>query len=175
MDETRKQIIIHEIENWKKNRLLPVQYCDFLLALYTEGNGIGKKSKGIQGRSKAWLWLLVIPVIMFFIYFTELSLILQISISVIYVFSGMILSVYLYKKGLLFQIPLMITAIIFLFISVEYSKLFFAENVISLYFILVVNCLIWTLIGRKFKLLYFTISGITGLMLLVISIFTPFM
>ena len=33
MDETRKQIIINEIHYWKKNHLLPEQYCDFLLAL----------------------------------------------------------------------------------------------------------------------------------------------
>ncbi len=45
MDETRKQIIINEIEYWKEHHLLPEQYCDFLLALYTEGNGIEKKEK----------------------------------------------------------------------------------------------------------------------------------
>ena len=35
MDENRKQIIINEIIYWKKNRMLPEHYCDFLLALYT--------------------------------------------------------------------------------------------------------------------------------------------
>ena len=39
MDENRKQIIIKEIGYWKNNKLLPEQYCDFLLALYTEGTG----------------------------------------------------------------------------------------------------------------------------------------
>ena len=41
MDQQRKAIIIHEIKYWKDNHLLPEHYCDFLLALYTEGTGPG--------------------------------------------------------------------------------------------------------------------------------------
>ncbi|GEM00497.1 hypothetical protein SAMN05421839_10136 [Halolactibacillus halophilus] len=39
MDQQRKATIIHEIKYWKDNHLLPEHYCDFLLALYTEGTG----------------------------------------------------------------------------------------------------------------------------------------
>lgn len=39
MDQQRKAAIIHEIKYWKDNHLLPEHYCDFLLALYTEGTG----------------------------------------------------------------------------------------------------------------------------------------
>lgn len=39
MDQQRKATIIHEIKYWKDNHLLPAHYCDFLLALYTEGTG----------------------------------------------------------------------------------------------------------------------------------------
>ncbi len=39
MDQQRKATIIHEIKYWKDNHLLPPHYCDFLLALYTEGTG----------------------------------------------------------------------------------------------------------------------------------------
>ena len=39
MNESRKQIIINEIGYWKKNQILPEQYCDFLLALYTKATG----------------------------------------------------------------------------------------------------------------------------------------
>lgn len=37
MDKQRKETIVHEIKYWKENHLLPSHYCDFLLALYTEG------------------------------------------------------------------------------------------------------------------------------------------
>ncbi|GAA0362701.1 hypothetical protein [Bacillus horti] len=37
MDQKTK-VVIQEIKYWKKNKLLPEHYCDFLLALYTEGS-----------------------------------------------------------------------------------------------------------------------------------------
>ncbi|SNS59250.1 hypothetical protein SAMN05444672_101192 [Bacillus sp. OK838] len=37
MDEMRKKIIIQEINSWKESRMLPEQYCDYLLALYCQG------------------------------------------------------------------------------------------------------------------------------------------
>lgn len=38
MDDQRKRTIIAEIENWRRNHLLPEHYCIFLLNLYTEGD-----------------------------------------------------------------------------------------------------------------------------------------
>jgi hypothetical protein len=38
LDDQRKRIIIAEIENWRRNNLLPEHYCIFLLNLYTEGD-----------------------------------------------------------------------------------------------------------------------------------------
>lgn len=39
MSDQKKKIIVAEIENWRKNHLLPEHYCIFLLNLYTEGEG----------------------------------------------------------------------------------------------------------------------------------------
>lgn len=41
MDENRKKIVVAEIENWRRNHLLPEHYCIFLLNLYTEGDHAG--------------------------------------------------------------------------------------------------------------------------------------
>jgi hypothetical protein len=38
LDDQRRRIIIAEIENWRRNHLLPEHYCIFLLNLYTEGD-----------------------------------------------------------------------------------------------------------------------------------------
>lgn len=51
MDDQRKRIIIAELENWRRNHLLPEHYCIFLLNLYTEGDrpegsAPGKKTMG---------------------------------------------------------------------------------------------------------------------------------
>ena len=39
MKEERTQIIVDEIKYWREHKLLPAVYCDFLIALYTKGEG----------------------------------------------------------------------------------------------------------------------------------------
>ncbi|MDO7488118.1 hypothetical protein Q5O89_24630 [Peribacillus frigoritolerans] len=50
MDEMRKKIIIQEINSWKESRMLPEQYCNYLLALYCQGEL--PPSKSIETGSK---------------------------------------------------------------------------------------------------------------------------
>ena len=64
MSNQRKQIILNEITFWKKNKLLPEQYCDFLMTLYTEGNNEDEKRianakhsvKGQEKRKGQWMF-----------------------------------------------------------------------------------------------------------------------
>lgn len=173
LHETRKQIIINEIVYWKQNHLLPEHYCDFLLALYTQGNGIQAKSTK-KSFKKGLYFLLLIPVFIFLFYFTELSLILQIVFGVILFAGGIYLSYFLVKRGSLYQVPLIISAFILLFTSVELTLNIFSNTLIPLYTILSINCIIWLLTGWRFKQLYFMISGIIGLILIISSLFMPF-
>ncbi len=39
--DEEKQIIVNEINKWREGRLLPSEYCDFLLNLYSEGERSG--------------------------------------------------------------------------------------------------------------------------------------
>jgi hypothetical protein len=169
MDENRKQIIIKEIGYWKKNKLLPEQYCDFLLALYTEGTGLDEKSNKSKSQKKVFLWLLIIPIIVFIVYFTELSLILQMVFAIVFILIGIYLTFYLKRNGLLFHIPLIISALLLLYVSVELTLTNFPKSTIILYSILMVNCLMWLVGGWKFKQIYFTISGVLGLLLITMS------
>nr|WP_295969428.1 hypothetical protein [uncultured Bacillus sp.] len=169
MDNTRKQIIIKEIGYWKEHHLLPEQYCDFLLALYTEGNVSRNKIYSMGKMDKISLGLLLVLVVPFFIYFTELSLILQIVFSIIFLFSGTYLTLHLLKKGFFYQIPLIMSAIILLFASVEICQKIYSNHILSLYGVLLLNCLIWLIGGIRFKFLYFTISGILGMILLGVT------
>ena len=171
MDENRKQIIIKEIGYWKNNKLLPEQYCDFLLALYTEGIGLNEINNRSKNRKKMFLWLLIIPIIIFVIYFTELSLILQMVFAIVFILIGIFLTFYLKGNGLLFHIPLIISALLLLFVSVEWTLSNFPKSTIILYSILMVNCLIWLVGGWKLKQIYFTISGVLGLLLITLSMF----
>ncbi|MFY0546078.1 hypothetical protein [Brevibacillus sp. H7] len=61
MDDQRRRIIVAEIENWRKNHLLPEHYCIFLLNLYTEGDrpntqvSAGKKEDRGMFRSSGFI------------------------------------------------------------------------------------------------------------------------
>ena len=174
MDENRKKIIVKEILYWKDNRMLPEQYCDYLLALYTEGNQPqelkNEKSK-YKWQLQNYLLLLLIPVFVFLLYFTELSFDLQMALLFISLIGLFTLTYYFFKKGFQFQISLFISALLLLLGTVELTVQVFPESPGILYAVLIVNCLTWLVVGKKLKLIYFLISGFLGIGLLIVSIF----
>ncbi|MDB5083883.1 MAG: hypothetical protein JWN30_769 [Bacilli bacterium] len=54
--QNRREIILAEIEYWKKNRLLPAAYCDFLVNLYTEGKSASSAARPARNVSRRYLW-----------------------------------------------------------------------------------------------------------------------
>lgn len=56
MDEMRKKIIIQEINSWKESRMLPEQYCNYLLALYGQGEIPPSKSNETASKKKRHLF-----------------------------------------------------------------------------------------------------------------------
>ncbi|MCM3599548.1 hypothetical protein M3175_02315 [Robertmurraya korlensis] len=174
MSDNRKEIIVKEIYYWKETKLLPEQYCNFLLALYTEGEQVNGKKAGKRSiKSKfflAYTSLLLIP-IGIFIYFTELSFFLQTTLYALLLLFGFGASFYFFRKATEFIVPMISTALIALLCSVDFVTYAFPNSAVSLYAIIILNCIAWFIIGRKAKLLSFIISSILGLLLLSGSIF----
>nr|WP_254119507.1 hypothetical protein [Bacillus sp. FJAT-29790] len=156
--------------------MLPEHYCDYLLALYTEGEQppqeIRKKTKGNKIRMIQFLFLMIIPLIVYLIHFTELSISLQMAFSILSIFAGICFTFYFSRKGILLQIPLISSALILLLSSVEFISRAYPERQEILYFILIINSILWLLTGWKLKLPSFIISGLLGLVLIIIFIFT---
>ncbi|MDQ0156352.1 hypothetical protein [Robertmurraya andreesenii] len=173
MDNNRKKIIVNEIQYWKENRLLPEQYCNYLLALYTEGNQPEESTKKSKQRSskKVQVLLLLIPIFVFLLYFTELSFDLQIALKGLLMLIGIFITYYFFKKGIQFQVSLVISALMLLLLSVEITTHFYPGVLMPLYLVLFGNCGLWLLTGKKLKLLYFLISGYLGMVVLLISFF----
>ncbi|MDO3409182.1 hypothetical protein QWJ34_05350 [Saccharibacillus sp. CPCC 101409] len=80
MEREKKKVIVTEIENWRKSKLLPEHYCDFLLNLYDDE--ATQKKKGTmsvaalqQGNFKLWALSFVTIALIFLIgfYFPILS------------------------------------------------------------------------------------------------------
>lgn len=92
MEQEKRKLIISEIEHWRKSRLLPEQYCDFLLNIYLEDyherskSVLGLPSAAIQN-SSARQWLTIFSIIGFIsfiaLHFTSFSFQMQTGISVL--------------------------------------------------------------------------------------------
>lgn len=50
MNQEQKKIIVQEINHWKTSKLLPAEYCDFLLNLYMEGESFSTEQKSTSGK-----------------------------------------------------------------------------------------------------------------------------
>jgi len=176
MDKIRKDIVLKEIRYWKEHRLLPEQYCDFLLSLYTEGSEAEqqiyeKKSHSFKSLFIQMLYiyiLLQLVITLVVIYFTEISIDLQIAIFTVFVIICLGSVIYFYRKKHLFFHVSLIVGILILFLATVHivSKLFSGEQ-LDLLFIILMNCILWIFIGFKLNLKYLIISGITGAVLLI--------
>lgn len=95
MNQDRRQIIVKEIDHWRRSKLLPDQYCDFLLNLYADQDAIhtikeqhhtvGKAIAAVQ-RATGVQWLLTFgtfTLISFVVlYFNEFHPLLQMAVVV---------------------------------------------------------------------------------------------
>jgi hypothetical protein len=178
MNEKRREIIVKEIQYWKRSRLLPEQYCDYLLALYTEGTAVQHEYRSSSATNRSYLFrlsvisitCLLMPITILVIYFTELSLVLQTIIFLIFLticFGVMFLFA---RERKLLHIPLVSGALILFLASVNLSDFYFNEKGIS-GVVIFFNCLLWLFIGIRLKILYFTVSGIVGFILLLMSLY----
>ncbi|MFD0048316.1 hypothetical protein ACFVHQ_03075 [Actinomycetes bacterium NPDC127524] len=164
MDQQRKKIIIQEISYWKKNRMLPDTYCDYLLALYSEG-AESVQPKARKSYIKLWLCIIVgllVAVNLFLNYFTEFPVGLQISLLTFSVLLLAAIAYFLFNKKTLFQVPLIGCAFSLLLETVTAAEQLSSHKHIILYILLLLQCLIWVFAGRKLKLPYFIIAGILG-------------
>jgi hypothetical protein len=171
----KTNIIIHEILFWKQNKMLPEQYCDYLLALYNQGNEVedietGKSRFSFASFAPSVLICTLIPISLFVIYFTELSFVLQTAILTGFVVSLFFAGIYYSNKELILPVIYIAIAMIMLLQTVSFADAFFKGDKHITYAILFFNCLMWILCGRFMNLLYFTLGGAVGTILLIVSI-----
>ena len=176
MKDDKKSIIIKEIYFWKENHMLPDQYCDYLLTLYTQGEELPENAVKTSKSKRLFAFSLLgslffVFISLFVLYFTELSFPLQMTILAAFVVLLLSLAIYFSKKGFFLPFLYVAAAILFLIFTVEWHEKIWGENSNTLYVLLFLHCLIWWIAGRKLNQIYFTISAWLGIILLVIFIF----
>ncbi|CAH0141557.1 hypothetical protein SRABI96_00491 [Peribacillus sp. Bi96] len=166
MDEMRKKIIIQEINAWKESRMLPEQYCNYLLALYCQGELPPTSSPKTGNDKKDILTGLLIGALFAFIvflnYFTEIPIRMQMLVTTISIIVFGLAARSLMGRKVIFQMALMGMALSLLLLTVSLAEIIAPGNLNILYVFLFINCGLWILIGKKLKLLHFSIAGALG-------------
>lgn len=184
MNKQRKQIIISEIKYWKQSKLLPGHYCDFLITLYAQGeddqedvqvsNSILIKEKK---RLNRYIMLLVLLVSLLsgslfaFANYPAETLSLAAVVVFILIFLSMRKSI---SKSAILPFLYISSAFLLLLMSLKLWLVFFEAYPMLLVSLLMLNCILWLFIGRLLKLIYFTISGAAGILLIILFLFTQF-
>lgn len=181
----RKKIIISEIKYWKKSKLLPEQYCDFLLALYSHGEEevnkeekfpasvLAKEKKKINRRILFLVLLSAISSASLFI----VSNYPVIAVTIAAIFVIVLLSYAIRHdstQSAIYSFLYIASAFMLLAMSLKIWLVFFEGHTMLLIGLLLINCLLWLFTGRLLNLLYFTISGGAGILLIVGFLLTQF-
>lgn len=176
MDKVRKNIILSEIKYWKEHRLLPEQYCNFLISLYTEGSEEEQQlyeQKPYSYRrfilTSFYVYIILQLVItLIVIYFTEIPIDLQMSLYAVFVITSFSSSFYFYKKKHpFFHIALIVGVLILFLASVHLISYTYTEGGIVLLMTILLNCILWVIVGHQLHLKYMALSGITGALLVI--------
>jgi hypothetical protein len=163
MNETRKKLILNEILYWKKNRLLPERYCDYLLALYTEGEEINIDKKNVKKHFFPFALVASIIIISLALnYFTQLPIGLQIGILTSSVLLLLGTAKYFLVKRLQIDIPLIVAAFLLLLGTVQTAEHLVPDRNGILYFCLLCHCGLWIFVGKRFSMVYFFVAGVMG-------------
>lgn len=173
MENSKTEIIIKEIKYWKEHRLLPEHYCDFLLTLYTEGDESKQNTKNFSLKSMLfhfWIYFLIaqLPITFLVIYFTEMSYVLQMFLFLIFIVISIVSAWFLYKNNSKYvHIPMIVGALISFLVSVHFIGYTFPDQKLIMLFNILVNCILWIVLGIKMKMSYFVISGGIGAIILI--------
>ncbi len=180
MNPQRRRLIISEIKYWKQNKLLPEHYCDFLITLYAQGQdekevkaneAILVKEKKKLNRTVVMLSILAIIVsggMFVFIQYPGWTLTLTAVVS----FSFLLLAM---RKSTIQMgvapVLYILASLMLLLMSLRLWLVFFEGHTMLLIGLLILNCALWLFAGRMLKVLYFTISGAAGLLLIIVFLF----
>lgn len=179
MSLQRKQIIMNEISFWKKNKLLPEHYCDFLLALYAQGENNGDEqtenaSKAVlakKQKTKVILYTIVgllTAILLASLFVATTAIFIPIILVAIAILSFLYIAIKLVKnKSVMAPLLFVFSALLLLALSFKVWDIYFGDNPLLLICLIFGNCLLWLFSGLLMKLVYFSISGILGILLII--------
>ncbi|GEN46517.1 hypothetical protein [Alkalibacillus haloalkaliphilus] len=178
-NDNRNQVIIDEIKHWKQNKLLPAEYCDFLLALYTYGEGVEENtsSKGKKHQKSLFLYadvfllILLLPISLYLLTMFDYNLWIEmvLFLGIIVIILGHLLW-YKEKHKPLVHVPIILLFLVFLIGTISLIHTTLGQGLV-LNTTILIHCIVWIIVGVVFKYHYLLASGIIGMILLLSIIF----
>ncbi|MFC4558839.1 hypothetical protein ACFO3D_11545 [Virgibacillus kekensis] len=177
IQDKRIATIVEEIGYWKEHKLLPDMYCDFLLALYTNGEYSEEPQKGKISRIalvnlvQLTMLFLLLPFSFVTIYLTEFHFILQSGFLILFALYAFWMSrTYRVKRSKVYHLALLIHLLLILLLCVHISTALVLEQGIQIALILV-NMVFWYFLGQKYRINYLRIvSGISVLFVILYTV-----
>ncbi|GIN55804.1 hypothetical protein J8TS2_01230 [Lederbergia ruris] len=177
MKDDKKTVLLNEIHFWKENKILPEHYCDYLIALYTQGDE-SQQPKKRKRNKKIFQWEAILPLLLLICivgmavitYITAISFGMQTLFLSIFVVILIFSWFYFRKKNLNPMLVYITAAFLLLFYTVQINGAFFENKTMSLYWLLLANCIIWMISGLVGKKLFFTLSGFIAMVFLILLI-----
>ncbi|GAE30689.1 hypothetical protein [Halalkalibacter hemicellulosilyticus] len=170
MRKERKEIVIREIKHWRKSKLLPEHYCDFLLTLYMEGEGAEETSffKKFTLIPLIMVYAMFLLTVLIF-YFTQFPLLLQIGIAIIFAVAIFMIAKQVEQHSLLLaRLYQLMAAMIVYLLTMQIGFAIMGNHTLVLGFATLINGLLWTLIGWKWKTKLFFLSGVMAFILAIV-------
>jgi len=183
MDEEKRKTIVNEIRHWRRSKLLPEQYCDFLLNLYADGQGKTEAegpgllaehstSRTGPGNRNGWLnsllGLAFLLAIVYFIYnFNAFPVLLQISISSIFILICYAVGLkQKQRQPVVSYIGLGAGAFLTLLIGMRLMEQHGWDSASSMVGFLFCSCVTWIALGWLARNFIFSFCGWIGLILI---------
>lgn len=182
MNSQKRMVILNEISFWKKNKLLPEHYCDFLTTLYSEGEEVEDHSKLEVSASNSILAENSTKNTIKMVFLTICTITLIVTLFVLkapfvlipIIFSisaiiGILLFVFKFTRNrtIMTTFAYATVALLILGVSIKLANLFAGEQSFMLYIVLIGNCILWLICGKFLNLIYFKISGVVGLIIII--------
>ncbi|WP_100010629.1 hypothetical protein [Lentibacillus sediminis] len=175
MADDRKAIIIKEINYWKEHNLLPRMYCDFLLALYTQGEELNEEAKTGNTNKRILLYvfplilqILMVPFAFVVIYFTEFAAVLQMALLLFFSAYSLWMAVYLKESSGFFQHMALSLCLLLIMLTAVFAASLISTSVWLTLSIILVNFLLWMVISYKKNVKYLRILAGLGIVFTII-------
>lgn len=175
MDSEKRKVIVREIEHWRRSKLLPEHYCDFLLNLYMDETVEREKKVGgisVQAiqNSRGYVWLLIFGSITAFcflaLHFNSFPIPMQILLLAVGVLgcfvSGLVMKG---KKPLLAYVLVGAGSAALLGLGVLLMQFYENDDPILLLAYVAFCSLMWIVIGAAARMHIFQFCGWIGLIL----------